>query len=108
MVRGDYPTRHLSNRSLVQNWDASRAHSLGLDQRPQRKFETRRSMHGFDSASSNLAMVSLSLAGRSHFEEARAVAQRQWSPQAIAHTPRYSALFSIVTVVASAAKAASV
>jgi len=22
---------HLSNRSLVQNWDASRAHSLGLD-----------------------------------------------------------------------------
>jgi len=29
--RGDYPTRHLSNRSLVQNWDASRAHSLGLD-----------------------------------------------------------------------------
>jgi len=28
--RGDYP-RHLSNRSLVQNWDASRAHSLGLD-----------------------------------------------------------------------------
>jgi len=23
--------RHLSNRSLVQNWDASRAHSLGLD-----------------------------------------------------------------------------
>jgi len=30
-------------------------------------------MHGLDShASSNLAMVSLSLAGRSHFEEARA------------------------------------
>jgi len=28
--RGD-PARHLSNRSLVQNWDASRAHSLGLD-----------------------------------------------------------------------------
>jgi len=27
---GDYPARHLSNR-LVQNWDASRAHSLGLD-----------------------------------------------------------------------------
>jgi len=25
------PARHLSNRSLVQNWDASRAHSLGLD-----------------------------------------------------------------------------
>jgi len=23
--RGDYPARHLSNRSLVQNWDASRA-----------------------------------------------------------------------------------
>jgi len=29
--RGDYPLHHLSNRSLVQNWDASRAHSLGLD-----------------------------------------------------------------------------
>jgi len=28
---GDSPARHLSNRSLVQNWDASRAHSLGLD-----------------------------------------------------------------------------
>jgi len=31
MVGVTIPARHLSNRSLVQNWDASRAHSLGLD-----------------------------------------------------------------------------
>jgi len=40
---------------------------------PKGKFEPQAPMHGLDGhASSNLAMVSCSLAGRSHFEEARA------------------------------------
>ena len=64
-------------------------------------------MHGLDSyASSNLAMVSLSLAGRSHFPWKPVPTwglnrERQWSSRAIARTtPVLLALFSIVTVVA--------
>jgi len=59
-------------------------------------------MHGLDGhASSNLAMVSLSLAGRSHFEEARAHLGLNLNVNGhrdCPHAPCATALFSIVTV----------
>jgi len=60
-------------------------------------------MHGLDGhASSNLAMVSLSLAGRSHLGSpcpSGVESQRQWSSRAMP-LPALLALFSIVTLVA--------
>jgi len=62
-------------------------------------------MHGLDGhASSNLAMVSLSLAGRSHFEEARAHLGLNLNVNGhhgrLPALPCATCLFSIVTLVA--------
>jgi len=47
LVWSGYPLRHLSNRSLVQNWDASRAIRWVLIKDPKGKL-SKRSMHGLD------------------------------------------------------------
>jgi len=103
MVRWIYPARHLSDRSLVQNWDASRADSLGLDQRPKGSLKPRHSMHGFDTTPVQILQWFRSLAG-SHFEETRAHLGLNLNANGHRKRSRTTltllALFSIVTVVA--------
>jgi len=71
--RGDYPLHVTSATAVWYKTGTAVPIRWVLIKDPKGKFEPKRSMHGLDGhASSNLAMVSLSLAGRSHFEEARA------------------------------------